>query len=71
MESQTSRPADRHRFGNLSVLLLVLLLEKGHLMTEPIFDHDRVDVYRLSIDYVASSFAIAKDLNACYRHARD
>ena len=40
-------------------------------MTEPIFDHDRLDVYRLSIEYVASSFAIAKDLNGCHRHARD
>lgn len=40
-------------------------------MTEPIFDHDRLDVYRLSIDYVASSFAIAKDLNGLHRHARD
>ena len=40
-------------------------------MTEPIFDHDRLDVYRLSIDYVASSFGIAKDLGGCYRHARD
>jgi len=40
-------------------------------MTEPIFDHDRLDVYHLSIDYVASSFAIAKDLDGCYHHARD
>ena len=40
-------------------------------MTEPIFDHDRLDVYRLSIDYVASSFAIAKELNGLHRHARD
>ncbi|MCA9137211.1 MAG: four helix bundle protein [Planctomycetales bacterium] len=40
-------------------------------MTEPIFDHDRFDVYRLSIDYVASSFAIAKNLGGCHRHARD
>ena len=40
-------------------------------MTEPIFDHDRLDVYRLSIDYVSSSFAVAKDLNGCHRHARD
>ncbi len=40
-------------------------------MTEPIFDHDRLDVYRLSIEYVASSFAIAKDLNGLHRHARD
>ena len=40
-------------------------------MTEPIFDHDRLDVYRLSIDYIASSFAIAKSLNGIHRHARD
>ena len=40
-------------------------------MTEPVFDHDRLDVYRLSIEYVASSFAIAKDLTGSHRHARD
>ncbi|EMI15954.1 S23 ribosomal protein [Rhodopirellula maiorica SM1] len=40
-------------------------------MNEPIFDHDRLDVYRLSIDYVASSFAVAKSLGGCHRHARD
>ena len=40
-------------------------------MTEPIFDHDRLDVDRLSIDYVASSFAIAKELTAAHRHARE
>ncbi len=40
-------------------------------MTEPIFDHDRLDVYRLSIQYVASSFSAAKDLYGCHRHARD
>ena len=40
-------------------------------MTEPIFDHDRLDVYRLSIEYVASSFAVARDLNGCHRRARD
>ncbi len=39
-------------------------------MAEPIFDHDRLDVYRLSIDYVASSFSIVKDLNGLHRHAR-
>ncbi len=43
----------------------------GATMTEPIFDHDRLDVYRLSIDYVASSFGIAKDLSGLHRHARD
>ncbi len=40
-------------------------------MTEPIFDHDRLDVYRLSIDYVAQSLAVAKSLNGLHRHARD
>ena len=40
-------------------------------MAEPIFDHDRLDVYRLSIDYVASSFTVAKDLDGLHRHARD
>ncbi|WP_345681944.1 four helix bundle protein [Novipirellula caenicola] len=39
--------------------------------TAPIFDHDRLDDYRLSLEYVASSFAVAKDLNGCHRHARD
>jgi four helix bundle protein len=40
-------------------------------MTEPIFDHDRLDVYRLSIDYVASSFELAKLLSGLHRSARD
>jgi hypothetical protein len=29
-------------------------------MTEPIFDHEKLDVYRLSIEYVAASYGIAK-----------
>jgi four helix bundle protein len=41
------------------------------MMTEPIFDYDRLDVYRLSIDYVASSFKIAGAFNGLHRHARD
>jgi four helix bundle protein len=40
-------------------------------MTEPFFDHERLDVYRLAIDYVASSYRIAKSLNGAERHARD
>jgi four helix bundle protein len=40
-------------------------------MTEPLFDHDRLDVYRLSIEYVAASFAISKELSGVHRHARD
>jgi len=38
-------------------------------MTEPVFDHDRLDVYRLAIDYVASSFGDAKSLDGVCRHA--
>ncbi len=40
-------------------------------MSETIFDFDRRDVYRLSIDYVASSFTAAKDLSGLDCHARD
>ena len=40
-------------------------------MTEPIFDHERLDVYRLAIQYVTSSYRIAKLLNGPERHARD
>jgi four helix bundle protein len=40
-------------------------------MTDPIFDHERLDVYRLSIEYVTSSYRIAKSLSGVDRHARD
>ena len=40
-------------------------------MTKSVFDHDRLDVYRLSIEYVAASFQIAQRLNGPHRHARD
>ena len=40
-------------------------------MTEPIFDHERLDVYRLAIEYVTSSYRIAKSLSGPERHARD
>ena len=40
-------------------------------MTEPIFDHERLDVYRLAIEYVSSTYRIAKSLNGPERHARD
>jgi four helix bundle protein len=40
-------------------------------MNEPIFDHERLDVYRLSIDYVAFSYRIAKSLAGMNRPARD
>ena len=75
--SRSRRPRDPYRSG-IEEIVLVLRRSRysysysnGAPMTEPIFDHDRLDVYRLSIDYVASSFAIAKDLNGLHRHARD
>ncbi len=35
------------------------------------FGHEQLDVYRLAIDYVAWSYALAKELNGVDRHARD
>jgi hypothetical protein len=40
-------------------------------MTQRSFDHERLDVYRLSIDYVARSFEAAQPLEGLHRHARD
>lgn len=40
-------------------------------MSEVIFDHERLDVYRLAIEYVASSYRIAKSLKGVDRHVRD
>ena len=40
-------------------------------MNELIFDHESLDVYRLSIDYVAFSYRIAKSLRGMNRPARD
>ncbi len=40
-------------------------------MTEYLFDHDRLDVYRLSIEYVANAFDTPRLLSGFHRHARD
>jgi four helix bundle protein len=40
-------------------------------MTDPIFDHERLDIYRLAIKYESSTYRIAKSLNGPERHARD
>lgn len=40
-------------------------------MPQVVFDHDKLDVYQLSIQYVASSFQLAKSLSGHHRHARD
>ena len=35
------------------------------------FGHEKLDVYRLSIDYVAWAYGVAKDLSGIDRYARD
>jgi four helix bundle protein len=40
-------------------------------MTQSTFDHERLDVYRLGIEYVAFSYRIAKTLGGVNRQARD
>ena len=44
------------------------------MTSNPILDeihHERLDVYRLAIEYVTSSYRIAKSLSGHERHARD
>ncbi len=40
-------------------------------MNEPTFAHERLDVYRLSIEYVALSYRIAQELSGVQRPARE
>jgi len=40
-------------------------------MTAQSFDHERLDVYRLSVDDVARSFETSQSLGGLHRHARD
>jgi len=40
-------------------------------MNETTFDHDRLDVYRLAVEYTAESFIVARGLSGLHRHARD
>ena len=40
-------------------------------MAEPTFDRERLDAYRLSTEYVAFSYRIAKSLSGVNRPARD
>ncbi len=40
-------------------------------MARPTFDHERLDVYRLAIDYVAFSYRIARSLTGVNRLVRD
>jgi four helix bundle protein len=41
------------------------------MMDAPTFDHERLDVYLLSIEYVAFSYRLAKGLTGIHRPARD
>ena len=38
----------------------------GAILTEHFFDHDRLDVYRLSIEYVAAAFASSRSLEGLH-----
>ncbi len=40
-------------------------------MTEHLFDHDRLDVYRLAIEYVAIAFESSRSLEGLQRHAHE
>lgn len=40
-------------------------------MIEHVFDHDRLDVYRLSIEYTSDAFKIFQSLDGLHRHSRD
>ena len=39
-------------------------------MTAQTFDHERLEIYRLSIDYVARSYEAPQSLEGLHRHAR-
>ncbi len=41
------------------------------MMPEPVFDHEKLDVYRLSIEYVTESYRTAQLLSGTQRHIRD
>ena len=40
-------------------------------MNEYVFDHDRLDVYRLSIEYTSDAFKVCQSLDGLHRHAGD
>ena len=40
-------------------------------MVDPIFDHEKLDVYRLSIEYVGETFEFAATRSGLHRHSRD
>ncbi len=40
-------------------------------MNDPVFDHEKLDAYRLTIEYIAESFEVARSLSGVHRHTRD
>ncbi len=40
-------------------------------MADRVFDHEKLDVYRLSIEYVTESYRSAQLLSGTQRHVRD
>ncbi len=40
-------------------------------MADQIFDHEKLDVYGLSIEYAGETFRIAETLSGLHRHSRD
>ena len=53
------------------VFVRVLVIEQGDTMPAAIWDHDRLDVYRLAVDYTADSDRVAEGLSGLRRHTRD
>jgi four helix bundle protein len=44
---------------------------QSNIMNDQVFDHEKLDVYRLAIDYAAFSFGIAQSLSGVNRNLRD
>lgn len=40
-------------------------------MADHVFDHEKLDVYRLALDYMAATFESAQALSGLHRHSRD
>ena len=60
---------------NTSKIIRFPFLSESHnigvAMDVPASGHAQLDVDRLSVEYVASSLKLVKELNGCQHHARD
>ncbi len=54
----------------LSAAVLVLVIESRD-DAGTLFDHEKLDVDHLALEYVTDSFVIAKEQSDLHRHARD